>query len=1023
MKISQLLPLCLTLLTVASVSLRAATDPHDSLVPPQINLSPGPEYADTTRIFQGIPGMERATNGRLWALWYAGGPDEPGEGGGNYVVLVTSDDDGKTWSGPKLVIDPPGDVRAYDPALWQDPQGKLWLFWAQSSHWWDGRSGTWCITTDNAGDASPQWSAPRRLCNGIMMNKPTVLKNGDWLLPISMWAMKPDKRTRTEHRHELPDESGAQVVISRDQGKTFTFLGKTRAPENIFDEHMIVEKRDGSLWMLIRTKFGIADSLSTDGGKTWPPAKASNIPHVNSRFFIRRLNSGNLLLVKHNPPDNKTRSHLTAYISKDDGQTWEGGLMLDERTGVSYPDGTQDKDGIIRIIYDFARTDEKVIHMAAFTEQDVLAGKPSATTRLQIKVNQSTAKSPPPKKEEPKQAAKAPNGAPFAKVILNPGADYDDLHRSWQGIPGIERAPKGRLWATWYSGDKSEGDIGNYALVATSGNDGKNWSKPVVVIQGLPGTRIGDPLPWLDPKGRLWIFYAQLSKENKTGPSIQATFAIRTDHPDQAAPEWTPPMLIQENGILFGKPLVRSQGGWLAPFFQSRAAEGAKETGVLLSENEGQSWAWLGGTTIAPELRNFSEATIAQRKDASILMVIRTQKGLYESNSADGGQSWSDANPLFQFAGPATRACLLRLASGAFLLIYHDAIKTSKGALPRHRLTAWLSDDEGKTWPHQLMLDERSRVSYPDARQAPDGRIYVAYDHGRYEPGEKEILVSILREEDVRSGKITSTDARTRLQVNRALAYGNGAELRAEKQVAEAMPNKEQLHVYLLIGQSNMAGRGLLDTEKRLPRSRILKFSPSNQWTSGIEPLHYDKPTIAGAGLGMSFARSMAAAHPEATIGLVPCAVGGTPLERWMKGGDLYNAALARAQLALQSGTLKGIIWHQGEADSGSESTARNYAQRLTQMITDLRADLAAPDCPFVAGKLGEFLAKESKEGKPSFWPVVNEQLASIPAQVPHSAVVESSGLKDKGDGVHFDTPGLREFGNRYAKAMQQLQR
>ena len=92
-----------------------AIDP--ALVAQTLKTAPGPNYADSTRIFQGIPGIERAANGRLWALWYAGGPDEPGEGPGNYVVLVTSGDDGKTWSGPKLVIDPPGPVRAYDPCL------------------------------------------------------------------------------------------------------------------------------------------------------------------------------------------------------------------------------------------------------------------------------------------------------------------------------------------------------------------------------------------------------------------------------------------------------------------------------------------------------------------------------------------------------------------------------------------------------------------------------------------------------------------------------------------------------------------------------------------------------------------------------------------------------------------------------------------------------------------------------------------------------------------------------------------
>ena len=380
----------LRLILFAGAVLLRGADPHDALTPIVLNVAPGSEYSDSTRLFQGIPGLERAPNGRLWAVWYAGGPEEPTEGPGNYVVLITSNDDGKTWSAPKLVLDPPGDVRAYDSTLWHDPKGRMWLFWAQSSHKWDGRSGVWAMHTSSSKDERPRWSAPRRLCDGIMMNKPTVLKNGDWLLPVSVWAQKPGDGTRPEHRHDLGKMVGANAFVSRDQGETFTHLGQTRAADSIFDEHSIVERRDGSLWMLLRTKSGIAESVSTDGGKTWTPAQPSAIQHVNSRFFIRRLNSGSLLLVRHNPPDRKTRSHLMAYLSDDDGKTWSAGMMLDGRAGVSYPDGVQDSNGVIRIIYDFERTKSRQILMAAFSEADVRSGRPSGTARLRVLVNQAS---------------------------------------------------------------------------------------------------------------------------------------------------------------------------------------------------------------------------------------------------------------------------------------------------------------------------------------------------------------------------------------------------------------------------------------------------------------------------------------------------------------------------------------------------------------------------------------------------------------------------------------------------------
>ena len=358
-----------------------------SLAPSPVVVNPGPDspYATKYRLWQGIPGIERAPNGRLWAVWYSGGK---GEGSYNYVVAVTSGDDGRTWSPPKLVIDPPGKVRAYDPTLWLDPDGRLWLSWAQSRTWYDGRAGVWAITTTDPDSGTPTWTAPRRLCNGVMMNKPTVLRDGTWLFPAAVWA-----RDGAEKHPELARERRSNVYVSRDGGQTVSLLGGADIPNRSFDEHMVVERKDGTLWMLVRRNDGIGESVSSDGGRTWGQGKLSPIAHTSSRFFIRRMQSGRLLLVKHGPITEKTgRSHLTAYLSADDGRTWQGGLMLDERNGVSYPDGTQAPDGTVYVIYDRSRTEAKEILLAAFTEDDVMAGKPvSPRTRLRQLVNKGPA--------------------------------------------------------------------------------------------------------------------------------------------------------------------------------------------------------------------------------------------------------------------------------------------------------------------------------------------------------------------------------------------------------------------------------------------------------------------------------------------------------------------------------------------------------------------------------------------------------------------------------------------------------
>ncbi len=360
-----------------------------ALQPVAITMHPGPEYR--ARPFQGIPGIERAANGRLWATWYGGGTDE---GPDNFVMLATSGDDGATWSDLLLVIDPPGVVRAFDPCLWRDPQGRLWLFWAQGVTLWDGRAGVWAIVTDEPDKETPAWSKPRRLCDGIMMNKPTVLPDGTWMLPASIWSMPSIRPPGPEYVIDNTATTGSWVVASTDEGKTFTPRGRSDVEGRQCDEHMIVEKNDGTLWMLVRTKYGIGESISRDGGVTWSKgAPSKTVTHIDSaaRFFIRRLASGNLLLVKHAPPSNHGRSHLTAYLSNDDGISWHGGLLLDERTGMSYPDGVEAPDGTIYVIYDYSRHDAREILMATLTEDDVVAGKcASPRARLRVLVNKAS---------------------------------------------------------------------------------------------------------------------------------------------------------------------------------------------------------------------------------------------------------------------------------------------------------------------------------------------------------------------------------------------------------------------------------------------------------------------------------------------------------------------------------------------------------------------------------------------------------------------------------------------------------
>ena len=294
-----------------------------ALQSPRVLTDFGADHVKRSRGAQGVPAIERSAQGRLWAAWYAGRSQRGVESSSSYCVLATSGDDGQSWL-EKLVIQPRQFVHTYDPCLWIDPKRRLWFFWAQSAGVQDGRMGVWAMVSTDADSESPEWSQPRRIANGVMLNKPTVLKNGDWLLPVGLWrdntnvpnvkfdAEELEPYTIEMLTHDLGDERGSNVYRSTDQGKSFERIGQVRIPGTRVDEHMIVERGDGSLWMLLRNTGGIAQSVSTDGGRTWSDGSLylQGRTFANKRFFIRRLNSGALLMVRNNSPDGK-RSHIS----------------------------------------------------------------------------------------------------------------------------------------------------------------------------------------------------------------------------------------------------------------------------------------------------------------------------------------------------------------------------------------------------------------------------------------------------------------------------------------------------------------------------------------------------------------------------------------------------------------------------------------------------------------------------------------------------------------------------------------
>ncbi len=261
------------------------------------------------------------------------------------------------------------------------------------------------------------------------------------------------------------------------------------------------------------------------------------------------------------------------------------------------------------------------------------------------------------------------------------------------------------------------------------------------------------------------------------------------------------------------------------------------------------------------------------------------------------------------------------------------------------------------------------------------------------------------------------------LRLLASLALACLAALAPARAQAPALPAKENFHLFLLVGQSNMAGRGELTADDTIPHPRVLMLNQAGQWVPAVDPLHFDKPKMVGVGLGRTFAAVVAAAQPGVTIGLVPCAVGGSPIASWRPGeyyqptqSHPWDDAIRRAHLALAAGTLKGILWHQGESDSNRE-LAPVYEAKLHDLVARFRAELRAPAAPFLAGQMGVFPDSPWNE----FKRVIDAAHRSLPAQVPHTAFVAADGLGHKGDKVHFSAEAYREFGRRYAAACLKL--
>lgn len=218
----------------------------------------------------------------------------------------------------------------------------------------------------------------------------------------------------------------------------------------------------------------------------------------------------------------------------------------------------------------------------------------------------------------------------------------------------------------------------------------------------------------------------------------------------------------------------------------------------------------------------------------------------------------------------------------------------------------------------------------------------------------------------------------------------------------------------LMLGQSNMAGRGFINEVAPIYNERI-QMLRNGRWQMMTEPINYDRP-VSGVSLAGSFADAWCCKNQDDIIGLIPCAEGGSSIDEWAIDKVLFRHAINEAKFAMQSSELVGVLWHQGESDSHN-GNYRVYYEKLLLIIEALRKELNAPNIPVIIGGLPDFLGKEGFGKSCTEYTLINQELEKFAIEQDNCYFVTAEGLTSNPDGIHINAISQRKFGLRYFEA------
>ena len=343
----------------------------------------------------------------------------------------------------------------------------------------------------------------------------------------------------------------------------------------------------------------------------------------------------------------------------------------------------------------------------------------------------------------------------MAEFIYNP-ADSRLKDRKFEQVPAVGATADGKqVFVAWYSGGAAPGP-GNYVTVSVSQDLGKSWLNDQLAIYPRDKAyRLFDPTIWRDNKGKINLFYGS-AKNSLIWDGFGGVNAIEIKWDGNRISN-SQPIRISD-GVMSNKPVYLSSiNKSLFPVYIDKSILGTKseksfpQHGVFIysKTNNNLSLSAYASIQIDEELRIHDEPQLVEISEmGEYLAMLRTTKGIYYTKSSDFGKTWAKIQP-FTASGPTTssRFYLGKLSSGNLLLV-------SNNSTTRNKMSAFLSKDGGKTWPHKLVLDERENVSYPDADQTSDGTIHVVFDRER--TGAKDILYCRFTENDILNGNASA---------------------------------------------------------------------------------------------------------------------------------------------------------------------------------------------------------------------------------------------------------------------------